>query len=294
MHTSRRRCSAPRPRPTRSPAPSSAAGPRSSCCSRCSRNSPIPGCSAHCHRPTASWPRARAGTGRRCPAASGGSPTCPAPCRSSTKSSDPRNPGPKGIDVRPHTAEARRMDTTLTRHLPVATCIGCGARSNNAECTDGCTDLPLDLVDVDDLVAIATRAEALDERVAELREVARALVEDDPVDWSAVHERARAAVLIAVPEAPEADVIEGWGCPRCGRVDAPQQCLGICIRRPGLVADVTEYARTRGTASGAARFQGWSWRPTRSQGKGLAVVWTSSHFILNSPSVDWFVVPRAR
>ncbi len=133
------------------------------------------------------------------------------------------------------------MDTTLTRHLPVATCIGCGARSHNAECADGCTDLPLDLVDVDDLVAIATRAEALDERVAELREVARALVEDDPVDWSTVHERARAAVLIAVPEAPEVDVIEGWGCPRCGRVDAPQQCLGICIRRPGLVADVAEY-----------------------------------------------------
>ena len=40
---------------------------RSSCCSRCSRNSPIPGCSPRCHRPTASWPRARAGTAPRCP-----------------------------------------------------------------------------------------------------------------------------------------------------------------------------------------------------------------------------------
>ena len=133
------------------------------------------------------------------------------------------------------------MDATLTRHLPVATCIGCGARSHEAQCADGCTDLPLDLVDVDDLVTIATRAEALEERVTELREVARMLVEDDRVDWTAVQERARAAVLIAVPEAPEVDVIEGWGCPRCGRVDAPQQCLGICIRRPGLVADVAEY-----------------------------------------------------
>ena len=36
-------------------------------------------------------------------------------------------------------------------------------------------------------------------------------------------------------------MIEGWGCPRCGRVDAPQPCLGICVRRPGLVADVSEY-----------------------------------------------------
>ena len=133
------------------------------------------------------------------------------------------------------------MDTTLTRHLPVATCIGCGARSHEAQCADGCTDRPLDLVDVDDLVAIATRAEALEERVAALCETVRALAEDDPVDLTVVQERARAAVLIAVPEAPEPEVIEGWGCPRCGRVDAPQPCLGICIRRPGLVADVAEY-----------------------------------------------------
>ena len=133
------------------------------------------------------------------------------------------------------------MQTTLTRHLPVATCIGCGARNHDAQCADGCADLPLDLVDVEDLVAIATRAEALEERVAELRETVSALVADRPVDWTAIQERARAAVLIAVPDAPEVDVIEGWGCTRCGRVDAPQPCLGICIRRPGLVAGAAEY-----------------------------------------------------
>ncbi len=140
------------------------------------------------------------------------------------------------------------MDTTLTRHLPVATCIGCGARSHDAQCAEGCTDLPLDLVDIDDLVAIASLAETLEDRVAELRAVARALVEDDPVDWTVLQERARAAVLIAVPEAPEVDVIEGWGCPRCGRVDAPQPCLGICVRRPGVVADVAEYRDYAGHA----------------------------------------------
>jgi hypothetical protein len=144
------------------------------------------------------------------------------------------------------------MNTTLTRHLPVATCIGCGARNHEAQCDDGCTDQPLDLVDVDDLVTIATLAEALEERVAELREVARVLADDDPVDWPAVQERARAAVRIAVPEAPEVDVIEGWGCPRCGRVDAPQQCLGICIRRPGLVADIAEYREYAAQAERAA------------------------------------------
>ena len=144
------------------------------------------------------------------------------------------------------------MDTTLTRHLPVATCIGCGARSHEAQCPDGCSDVPLDLVDVDDLVAIATRAEALEERVAELREVVRALAADGPADWSAVQERARSAVRIAVPDAPEVEVIEGWGCPRCGRVDAPQPCLGICIRRPGLVADVTEFREYAAQAEEAA------------------------------------------
>lgn len=144
------------------------------------------------------------------------------------------------------------MDTTLTRHLPVATCIGCGARNHDAECADGCGDVPLDLVDVDDLVAIATRAEALEERIAELREVVRALAADHPADWPLVQERARAAVRIAVPEAPEVEVIEGWGCPRCGRVDAPQPCLGICIRRPGLVADFAEYREYAAQAQRAA------------------------------------------
>ena len=81
------------------------------------------------------------------------------------------------------------MNTTLTRHLSVATCIGCGARSHSADCPDGCTDLPLDLVDVDALVAIATRAEALDDRIATLREVVRALAVDGPVDWPAVQAR---------------------------------------------------------------------------------------------------------
>jgi len=144
------------------------------------------------------------------------------------------------------------MDTTLTRHLPVATCIGCGARSHSAECAEGCSDLPLDLVDVDDLVAIATRVEALEERVAALREVIRVLASDGLVDWPAVQARARAAVRMAVPPEPEVGVIQAWGCPRCGRIDAPQPCLGICVRRPGLVADVAEYREFAAVAARSA------------------------------------------
>lgn len=146
----------------------------------------------------------------------------------------------------PASAEPRQAADTLgpsnlTRHLPVARCIGCGARSFSAECPDGCSDVPLDLVDIDDVVAVATRAEALELRVAELRELARALAGGVRDAWPALRERARAALRLSVPAQPKVEIIEGWGCPDCGRVDAPQPCLGICIRRPGMVADASEY-----------------------------------------------------
>src|SRR4051794_41336589 len=66
---------------------------------------------------------------------------------------------------------------TLTGHLTVATCIGCGARSRGGECPDGCADVALDLVDLADA---AERAEALEARVAALRELALTVAGDAP------------------------------------------------------------------------------------------------------------------
>jgi hypothetical protein len=131
--------------------------------------------------------------------------------------------------------------TVLTRHLAVATCIGCGARSHSAECPDGCTDQALDLVDAGALAALAGRAEALEVRVAALRDVAHTAAADAPPGWSVLRERARVALRLPVPVEPEIEIIEAWGCPVCGRVDAPQPCLGICVRQPGEVADAAEY-----------------------------------------------------
>jgi hypothetical protein len=132
------------------------------------------------------------------------------------------------------------MDTTLMRHLPVATCIGCGARSHSADCADGCSDQALVVVDVSDLAAVASPAEDLEMRVAKLRGVARTLASDTPADWPTVQESARAALQLPVPAEPDVQIIQAWGCPECGRIEAPQPCLGICIRRPGLVADASE------------------------------------------------------
>jgi hypothetical protein len=133
------------------------------------------------------------------------------------------------------------VSDTLTGHLTVATCIGCGARNRAGECPDGCADVALDLVDIVDLADVAERTEALEDRVAALRELALAVAGDRPFAWAAVHERAREAIRLPVPPEPDIAMIEAWGCPRCGRIDAPQPCLGVCVRRPGAVADVSEY-----------------------------------------------------
>jgi hypothetical protein len=133
------------------------------------------------------------------------------------------------------------VNDTLTGHLTVATCIGCGARSRAGECPDGCADVALDLVDIVDLADVAERTEALEVRVAALRELALAVAGDQPFAWANVQEQAREAVRLPVPPEPDVAVIEAWGCPRCGRIDAPQPCLGVCVRRPGVVAGASEY-----------------------------------------------------
>lgn len=135
------------------------------------------------------------------------------------------------------------VNDTLTGHLTVATCIGCGARSRGGECPDGCADVALDLVDLDGLADAAERVETLEARVAALGELALVVAADAPFVWAEVCERARAAIRLPVPPEPDVAVIEAWGCPRCGRIDAPQPCLGVCVRRPGAVADASEYRR---------------------------------------------------
>ena len=133
------------------------------------------------------------------------------------------------------------MTETLVGHLTVATCIGCGARSRAAECPEGCSDVPLDLVDAGDLQALSAATEAREVRIVALRELAHTLAAGAPVSWTALRDRARAALRLPAPDMPDIEVIQAWGCPRCGRIDAPQPCLGICVRRPGTVADVREY-----------------------------------------------------
>jgi hypothetical protein len=144
------------------------------------------------------------------------------------------------------------MAEKLTGHLTVATCIGCGARNRAGECPGGCSDVALDLVDADDLQALTAATDAREIRIAALQKLALTLADRTAVGWKALQDRARAAMRPATPDAPDIEVIEAWGCPRCGRIDAPQPCLGICIRRPGTVADAREYRELAPRAERAA------------------------------------------
>jgi hypothetical protein len=147
------------------------------------------------------------------------------------------------------------MTETLAGHLTVPTCIGCGARHRDGECPEGCSDVPLDLVDAADIKALMAATEAREIRIAALRELAETVAAGAPVDWAALRDRARAALRLPAPDlpaVPEIEVVQAWGCPRCGRVDAPQPCLGVCIFRPRTVADAREYRQLAPRAEQAA------------------------------------------
>jgi hypothetical protein len=105
--------------------------------------------------------------------------------------------------------------------------------------------VPLDLVEAFELDQVLARTRALEGRVRELSRALRTVV--DRNDWAAARAIGRDALALEVPPARgPAAVIAAWGCPECGRIDAPQPCLDVCIRRPVEVADAEEYRR--GTA----------------------------------------------
>ena len=123
----------------------------------------------------------------------------------------------------------------LPEPLAVATCIACGARSRAGACPDGCDDLPLDLVELADLerlqAAVAAARARTDALLAVVREIA--------AGGSPDRDRARAALRLPAPDPGPPGIVEAWGCPRCGRIDAPRPCLGVCVRTPVVMIDAS-------------------------------------------------------
>lgn len=111
--------------------------------------------------------------------------------------------------------------------VTVQRCIGCGAISTPEVCLGACADRRLDLVEAAEHSAAVAAAAALEACLAERRRVLEEVTAAG--DWEALRSRARAA--LRTPPVPEpAPALTTWACDTCGRIEAPQECIGVCIR----------------------------------------------------------------
>lgn len=135
--------------------------------------------------------------------------------------------------------------------VTVQRCIGCGAVSTPQPCLGTCADRRLDLVDAGEHAAALAAVAALEARLDERRRLLEQVV--DGGDWEALRSRARAA--LHTPPVPEpGSELTTWACDSCGRIEAPQECIGVCIRPDLELAPATEHRAviSRARALGAA------------------------------------------
>jgi hypothetical protein len=148
--------------------------------------------------------------------------------------------------------------------VSVPTCIGCGAMNVFGTCDRGCSEEKLELVqaaDCDRLVALTAEAGG---RVDEFRTVIEELAcaQPGPIEYESAYRSTQGAARQLLRRHPELDartpdrhepagVATTWWCPRCGAIDAPQPCLGICIWRSIDWVNVRLYKQERGRALAA-------------------------------------------
>jgi hypothetical protein len=125
----------------------------------------------------------------------------------------------------------------------VRTCIACGAIDSGHTCLGTCREHRLELVAADEHAAAGARLEALDGQLRERRALAEQLARGAPSgdEWEALRVRARAALRVLAAPAPGA-VVATWACDSCGRVEAPQECLGVCVRPVTPMVPASEHA----------------------------------------------------
>ncbi len=135
----------------------------------------------------------------------------------------------------------------LPDRVTVLTCIGCGAMGRQERCEGDCAEHKLVLVREEDYDALVAAAGAARAQVRRLAPVARRFAElddDAPTALPALRERARRALRGEDDlDRPRAGTVTGWWCDRCGNVDMPQPCLGVCVWRPADWVGLALYER---------------------------------------------------
>lgn len=144
--------------------------------------------------------------------------------------------------------------------LTIRTCIACGAMEAPRPCTGACDDRRLELVDRDahdEALATLERARG---RVAALTRLAERIIAApaDGADAAAVRREAREFLRAAEHDAGPGDLepaayVTAWWCAGCGRIEAPQPCLGVCVRRPVDYVRAHEHARALAAIEEARR-----------------------------------------
>jgi hypothetical protein len=150
---------------------------------------------------------------------------------------------------------------TAESFVTVSACIACGRVDRLAECTGDCADRRLMLVDAGAHAEVERAAERARAAAEPLRSLV-ARLDDAPAGEGAaaahyadLQRTARQALdeLHADEPAlkPPALAIETWRCLTCGRIEAPQPCLGVCIKHPAdmIAADVHAPVRTQAEAA---------------------------------------------
>ena len=147
--------------------------------------------------------------------------------------------------------------------MSIPGCIGCGAMRQQESCEGACRERRLELVsggDYDELTAVAAacrvRIEAFGDVVGEL-----ARAEPGPGELRAAYEalqqsarsvlrRSGSAAGDRADELPaRAETVIVWRCGDCGGVDAPQECIDVCIWGPADWVDAALYEPQRSRAA---------------------------------------------
>ncbi len=122
-------------------------------------------------------------------------------------------------------------------------CIGCGGVDNGQACLGTCAERRLDLVESDAHAAAEARLAAAEDALASLRGMAARLARGAPrePEWGALRAKARAALRSLGDPAEGGASITAWACDSCGRIEAPQPCIGVCIRPETPMVEVAEH-----------------------------------------------------
>jgi hypothetical protein len=147
------------------------------------------------------------------------------------------------------------MSLTPPERVTVTTCIGCGAMSVPGTCQGTCSgERKLELVPASDYDDAQLQGDAAAARIEKLRPLLETVAGSDGADPARalrdLAAPARAALRDApsipvAPEDEEADPVLTWWCPRCGGIDAPQPCIGVCISRPVEWANLQSFEGER-------------------------------------------------